>query len=104
MIKNPPASAVDIGDVGLISGSGRSLGGGKWQPTPVFLPIKSHGQRSLVGRKELNMPERLSEHIHTRSHKIALPMPPTPVALQEQASADRCPILSFHHILKVGSC
>ena len=20
-----------------------------WQPTPVFLPIKSHGQRSLVG-------------------------------------------------------
>ena len=22
---------------------------GKWQPTPVFLPRKSHGQRSLVG-------------------------------------------------------
>ena len=21
----------------------------KWQPTPVFLPGKSHGQRSLVG-------------------------------------------------------
>ena len=21
----------------------------KWQPTPVFLPIESHGQRSLVG-------------------------------------------------------
>ena len=21
----------------------------KWQPTPVFLPDKSHGQRSLVG-------------------------------------------------------
>ena len=20
----------------------------KWQPTPVFLPVKSHGQRSLV--------------------------------------------------------
>jgi len=32
----------------------RSLGGKmpwrrKWQPTPVFLPGKSHGQRSLVG-------------------------------------------------------
>ena len=31
----------------------------KWQPTPVFLPGKSHGQRSLVGystqgRKELD--------------------------------------------------
>ena len=22
---------------------------GKWQPTPVFLPGKSHGQRSLAG-------------------------------------------------------
>ena len=21
----------------------------KWQPTPVFLPVKSHGQRSLAG-------------------------------------------------------
>ena len=34
----------------------------KWQPTPVFLPGESHGQRSLVGyspqgRKELNMTE-----------------------------------------------
>ena len=35
----------------------------KWQPTPVFLPGKSHGQRSLVGysprgRKELDITER----------------------------------------------
>ena len=22
---------------------------GKWQPTPVFLPRKSHGQRNLMG-------------------------------------------------------
>ena len=34
----------------------------KWQPTPVFLPGKFHGQRSLViyspqGNKELNMNE-----------------------------------------------
>ena len=34
----------------------------KWQPTPVFLTGKSHGQRSLVGygpqdRKELDMTE-----------------------------------------------
>jgi len=37
----------------------------KWQPTPVFLPGKSHGQRSLVGyspwgHKELDTTERLS--------------------------------------------
>ena len=38
----------------------------KWQPTPVFLPGKFRGQRSLVGyspwgRKESNM----SEYMHT---------------------------------------
>ena len=36
----------------------------KWQPTAVFLPEKSHGQRSLAGcspwgHKELDSPERL---------------------------------------------
>ena len=36
----------------------------KWQPTPVFLPGKSHGWRSLVGygpwgHKELDMTEQL---------------------------------------------
>ena len=25
------------------------IGEGKWQPTPVFLPGESQGQRSLVG-------------------------------------------------------
>ena len=32
MIKNPSANAGDIGDVGLIPGSGRSLGGGHGNP------------------------------------------------------------------------
>ena len=41
VVKNPPASA---GNAGLISGAGR-----KWQVTPVSLPGKSHGQRSLAG-------------------------------------------------------
>ena len=39
----------------------------KWQPTPVFLPGKSHGQRSLAGcspwgRKELDTTEWLHFH------------------------------------------
>ena len=39
----------------------------KWQSTPVLLPGKSHGQRSLVGyslwgRKESDMTERLHFH------------------------------------------
>ena len=47
MVKNLPASvtAGDPGDMGSISGSRRR----KWQPIPVFLPKKSHGQRSLAG-------------------------------------------------------
>ena len=37
----------------------------KWQPTPVFLPGKSHGQRTLAGyssrvRKELDTNEQLT--------------------------------------------
>ena len=43
------ASAHNAGDLGLILGLGRSPGEGKWQPTPVFLPRKFHGWRSLVG-------------------------------------------------------
>ena len=46
LVKNLAANA---GDVSLNPGVGRSPGEGKWQPTPVFLPGKSHGQRSLVG-------------------------------------------------------
>ena len=39
----------------------------QWHPTPVLLPGKSHGQRSLVGcspwgREELDMTERLHFH------------------------------------------
>ena len=36
--KNLLANSGDSGEVGLIPGLGRSPGGGKWQPTPVFLP------------------------------------------------------------------
>ena len=46
MVKNPPANA---GDASLIPGSGKAPGGENGNPTPVFLPGKSHGQRSLVG-------------------------------------------------------
>ena len=45
----------------------------KWQPTPVFLPGKSYGQRSLEGyshgvAKGSDVTEWLSTHTHT--HKI----------------------------------
>ena len=44
VVKNPPANA---GDAGSIPGLGRSPGEGNGNP--VFLPGKSHGQRSLAG-------------------------------------------------------
>ena len=44
----------------------------KWQPTPVFLPKKFHGQRSLAGyspwgRKESDTTEYTHTHTHTRT-------------------------------------
>ena len=42
-------SACSAGNPGLISGSGRFPWRREWQPTPVFLPGESHGQRSLAG-------------------------------------------------------
>ena len=46
---NPPASAGDIRDIGSIPESGRFPWRRAWQPTPVFFPEESHGQRSLAG-------------------------------------------------------
>ena len=62
MVENLPTNA---GDVGLISGSGRSPGVGNDNPSPAFLPGKSHGQRSLAdyslwGHKEWDMAEQLN--------------------------------------------
>ena len=48
----------------------------KWQPTPVLLPGKSHGQRSLVDygpwdRKESDTTERLHFHFHFPWRKLS---------------------------------
>ena len=47
MVKNPPANAGDVRDMGLIPGSGRSLEE-EVATAPVFLPGKFRGQGSLV--------------------------------------------------------
>ena len=48
MVKNPPASAGDIRDVGLIPGLERPSGERKGNSHYFPLPGKSHGQRSLA--------------------------------------------------------
>ena len=49
VVKNPPANARDVRDVGSTPG----LGGFPWrtarQPTPVFLPGESHGTEEPDG-------------------------------------------------------
>ena len=59
-VKNPPAVQGDAENVGKITWRRA------WQPTPVFLPGESRGQRSLVGYslwvcKEVDMIE-VTEH------------------------------------------
>ena len=71
MVKNLHASAEDLRH-GFDPWVGRIPWRRKWQPTPVLLPGKSHGQRSLVGysswdHKELDMP-KVTSHTHTHTH------------------------------------
>ena len=44
----------------------------KWQPTPIFLPGKVHGQRSLVAYSPGDHKEsEMSKHIHTAKEREA---------------------------------
>ena len=67
MVKNLPANAGGAGDARCrFNPCVRKIPWSrKWQPTSVFLPGKSHGQRSLAGyssrgHKESDTTERLS--------------------------------------------
>ena len=58
---------LQCGRPGLDPWAGKIVWRRKWQPTPVLLPGKSHGQRSLVsysprGHKELETTKRLHFH------------------------------------------
>ena len=68
-VKSLPARAGNTRDLSVIPGSGRFPWRRKWQPTPVFLLEKFHGQRSLVsyspwGHKESDT----TEHTHAHTH------------------------------------
>ena len=69
--------ACNEGDMGSIPGLERFPWRREWQPTPVFLAGKSHGQRSLVGyspwgRKESDTTERLNTYISSPKTKKIL--------------------------------
>ena len=71
VVKNPLANAGDLRDMGFIPSLERCPGGGKWQPTPIFLPGKSQGQRSLEGyrpwgRKQMAMTDyTYTQYVYT---------------------------------------
>ena len=59
----------------MIPGLGKVPWSRKWQPGPVFLPRKPHGQRSLVGyslwgHKQSDRTESLSAHTQTRPREL----------------------------------
>ena len=72
-VKNLPANAEDVG---LIPASARFPWRRKWQPTPVILPGKSHGQRSQAGcspwgSKSVEYTEQLNNNkIYSQSHSV----------------------------------
>ena len=69
-VKNLPAMQETQEMQVLVTVLERYPGGGKWLPTPEFLPEKSHGQRSLGGLQLKGLPdvtEQLSAHIHTHA-------------------------------------
>ena len=62
VVRNPPANAGDVKRHGFDPWVGKIPWRMAKQPTPVFLPGESHGQRSPAGysasgRKELDMTE-----------------------------------------------
>ena len=60
-VKNSPVNAGDTRDVGANPWVVKFLWRRKWQPTPIFLPGKPHGQRAFglypKGCKELDITE-----------------------------------------------
>ena len=72
MVKNPPANARDIRDLGLISGSERSLGEGNGNPLQYSClenPM-DRGAWWVIVRKiaELDTTKRLSTHAYVYTH------------------------------------
>ena len=63
VVKNPPANA---GDTGVNPWVRKSPWRMKWQPTPVFLPGETHGQRNLTGYSAWGHTEAgTAEHAHS---------------------------------------
>ena len=76
VVKNPPDNAGSIKRHGFNLWVRKIPRRRAWQPTPVFLPGESHGQKSLAGygpwdHKELDTTEHISTHIHSGNKRYS---------------------------------
>ena len=71
VVKNPPASAENAGDVGLIPGSGRFPGVGNGNPLQ-YSCLDNSMERSLAGYSPWGHKESdMTEHTHTHTHTVS---------------------------------
>ena len=70
MVKNLPANAGDIRDKGSMPRVTKISWRRAWQPTPVFLPGETHGQRGLAGYSSQGFTESDMTEVtqHTCTH------------------------------------
>ena len=99
MVKNPPADAGDIRDMGSIPGLGRSPGGGPGNPLQYsFLenPLDRRAWRATVHRaaKGRTRLKRMSMHTHVRINDNSCH-----IKCSGEFTTDQCTIVStFPHI------
>ena len=76
VVKIPPANCRRRKRNGFDPWTGKMPWKRKWQHTPVFLPEKSHGQRSLAGsswgHEESDTTDKRSVHTHTHTHTFTV--------------------------------
>ena len=75
VVKNPPANAGDVIDVGSIPGSGRSPGGGHGNALQYSCLENSMARGAWRGyspwdHKESDRAEQLYTHTHPRTHTV----------------------------------
>ena len=74
MEKNPPANAGDIRD-GFNPWVEKIPWRRAWQPTSVFLPGESHGQRSLAGHSPQGHKEQDTTEAASHTCKVTFAIP-----------------------------
>ena len=74
----------------------------KWRPTPILLPGKFHGQRSLAsyshwGGKESDTTESAHTHTHTYTHtENTLAPAKVPTEAISKSHLDKVPVCEIH--------